>query len=74
MTGVQTCALPISVSEEGKEDKTVRTAKAAEEILLYSPAIKSMNCAIVKSQPKEKIAKTKKHKSYIANPELFDFE
>jgi hypothetical protein len=54
------------------EDKEIRTAKAAKEVLLYSPAIKAMNCAIVKSKPVKKLSRTKKDKTIrIANPNLF---
>lgn len=34
-------------TEKDKDDKTVRTAKAAREILLYSPVIATMNCRVV---------------------------
>jgi len=35
-----------TVKEEGKKEVNVREAKAAKEILLYSPAIAEMNCQV----------------------------
>ena len=66
-----------TVSEEGKEDKTVRTAKAAKEVLLYSSAIKSMNCTVPKVEKSKKPSKQKskiiKRKSE-PNTTLIEFE
>jgi hypothetical protein len=57
-----------TVIEEGKDDKEIRTAKSAKEILLYSPAITAMNCTIVNAKP----IKTKKSK--IADPSMIEYE
>jgi DNA adenine methylase len=57
-----------TVIEEGKDNKEIRTAKSAKEILLYSPAITAMNCTIVNAKP----IKTKKSK--IADPSMIEYE
>ena len=53
------------VSEDGQEDKTVRTAKSAKEVLLYSPAIKTMNCSktATKIEPPKTAPKVKPPKT-----------
>jgi DNA adenine methylase len=50
-------------TEKNKDDQTVRTAKAAREVLLYSPSILSLNCRVapvttVKNKKKSKQLKT----------------
>ena len=53
-------------TEKDKDDNTVRTAKAAREILLYSPAIVSMNCQVT---PKAKVKKQRPKKQSKNNYE-----
>lgn len=50
---------------------TSQTAKSAREILLYSPFIKTMNCAVVKTAPVAKTTKKSK-KEKTLNPVLFE--
>jgi DNA adenine methylase len=50
-------------TEKNKDDQTVRTAKAAREVLLYSPGILSLNCRVapattVKNKKKSKQLQT----------------
>jgi hypothetical protein len=53
-------------TEKNKDDKTVRTAKAAREILLYSPSIVTMNCRTVAPVKikKEKVKTTVANNNY----------
>lgn len=62
-----------TVSEEGKADTTVRTAKTAKEVLLYSPAITAMNCAIATPVVVKKSLK-KRQTIKMANPNLIEFD
>lgn len=57
-----------TVSAEGQADTTVRTAKAAQEVLLYSTAIASTNTVAVTKTVKEKPSK----KTKVLNSELFE--
>jgi len=56
-----------TVVKEGEEDKKVKTAKAAKEVLLYSPNIINLNCSI-----KPAVNLTKSKPVYILSPEHFE--
>lgn len=60
------------ITQQGQEDREIRTAKAAQEILLYSPAITAMNCAMVNTEVVKKPVKQKKIIK-IANPDIIEF-
>ena len=62
-----------TVNEEGKEEKTIRTAKAAKEVLMYSKCIESMQLTPAKAVNKTptKIKKTKPIKQLP--PALFEY-
>ena len=52
-------------TEKDKDDNPVRTAKAAREILLYSPAIVGMNCQVMpKAKVKKQLAKKQPKNNY----------
>ena len=52
-------------TEKDKDDNPVRTAKAAREILLYSPAIVGMNCQVApKVKVKKQLAKKQSKNNY----------